>query len=314
VTSLSGGQISTERLRGRSTGAGGGPLGAAKTNRHGTGDFAGLVLHVSPCRILPVLEPKLRMGELSDATNRDRPTEPWAPSLELPGGDRSTGRAVLRAGAHELSVRPQLRPAGESPRRLRAMRQVVRAASTGIDSKILITTLARGHIRHPLPLWRRGSSQNGTLMVRWGPLRPEPGLCCYVPSLGGSRSRLKWSRQPFLLATRYGTDLQRSRTVRFRSRESGYASQLPQAKGSTSETEAARTLSPASSAPGPDSYAIGCEAWLAPTPSAWSPHLVPEGLWLEEFRRAGVLDRFVVTVFSSDTSSIKPSRKLFDQA
>jgi len=37
-------------------------------------------------------------------------------------------------------------------------------------------------------------------------------------------------------------------------------------------------------------------------------------LWLEEFRRAGVLDRFVVTVFSSDTSSIKPSRKLFDQA
>src|SRR3989475_7468800 len=26
------------------------------------------------------------------------------------------------------------------------------------------------------------------------------------------------------------------------------------------------------------------------------------------------LDRFVVTVFSSDTSSIKPSRKLFDQA
>jgi len=31
---------------------------------------------VSPCRILPVLEPKLRMGELSEATNRDRPTEP----------------------------------------------------------------------------------------------------------------------------------------------------------------------------------------------------------------------------------------------
>src|SRR5207245_10529294 len=39
-----------------------------------------------------------------------------------------------------------------------------------------------------------------------------------------------------------------------------------------------------------------------------------KGLWLEEFARAGVLDRFATTVFSSDTSSIKPSRKLFDQA
>ena len=37
-------------------------------------------------------------------------------------------------------------------------------------------------------------------------------------------------------------------------------------------------------------------------------------LWLEEFKRAGVLDCFGVTVFSSDGSSIKPSRKLFDQA
>jgi putative hydrolase of the HAD superfamily len=36
--------------------------------------------------------------------------------------------------------------------------------------------------------------------------------------------------------------------------------------------------------------------------------------WLEEFKRAGVLDCFGVLVFSSDTSSIKPSRKLFDQA
>src|SRR6266550_2264631 len=41
---------------------------------------------------------------------------------------------------------------------------------------------------------------------------------------------------------------------------------------------------------------------------------LPQAKGLEEFRRAGVLDRFVVTVFSSDTSSIKPSRKLFDQA
>ncbi len=37
-------------------------------------------------------------------------------------------------------------------------------------------------------------------------------------------------------------------------------------------------------------------------------------LWLQEFARAGVLEHFAVTVFSSDGSSIKPSRKLFDQA
>jgi FMN phosphatase YigB (HAD superfamily) len=37
-------------------------------------------------------------------------------------------------------------------------------------------------------------------------------------------------------------------------------------------------------------------------------------LWLQEFKRAGVLDLFAVTVFSSDGPSVKPSRKLFDQA
>jgi putative hydrolase of the HAD superfamily len=37
-------------------------------------------------------------------------------------------------------------------------------------------------------------------------------------------------------------------------------------------------------------------------------------LWLQEFKRAGVLDLFAITVFSSDGSSMKPSRKLFDQA
>jgi putative hydrolase of the HAD superfamily len=36
--------------------------------------------------------------------------------------------------------------------------------------------------------------------------------------------------------------------------------------------------------------------------------------WVNEFARAGVLDRFTTTVFSSDTSSIKPSRKLFERA
>ncbi len=39
-----------------------------------------------------------------------------------------------------------------------------------------------------------------------------------------------------------------------------------------------------------------------------------KGPWLEEFARAGVLHCFATTVFSSDGSSIKPSRKLFDRA
>jgi putative hydrolase of the HAD superfamily len=39
-----------------------------------------------------------------------------------------------------------------------------------------------------------------------------------------------------------------------------------------------------------------------------------KGPWVNEFARAGVLDLFATTVFSSDTSSIKPSCKLFDQA
>jgi HAD superfamily hydrolase (TIGR01549 family) len=36
--------------------------------------------------------------------------------------------------------------------------------------------------------------------------------------------------------------------------------------------------------------------------------------WLSEFARAGVLNLFATTVFSSDGRSVKPSRKLFDQA
>jgi len=36
--------------------------------------------------------------------------------------------------------------------------------------------------------------------------------------------------------------------------------------------------------------------------------------WLKEFARAGVLNLFAATVFSSDGSSVKPSRKLFEQA
>lgn len=36
--------------------------------------------------------------------------------------------------------------------------------------------------------------------------------------------------------------------------------------------------------------------------------------WLNEFSRAGVMQLFATTVFSSDGCSVKPSRKLFDQA
>src|SRR2546430_10200147 len=70
------------------------------------------------------------MGELSEATNRDRPTEPMAVMALREGQCCAPARTNYRSTT--------LRPAGESPRRLRAMRQVVRAASTGIDSKILI--------------------------------------------------------------------------------------------------------------------------------------------------------------------------------
>ena len=36
--------------------------------------------------------------------------------------------------------------------------------------------------------------------------------------------------------------------------------------------------------------------------------------WLSEFARAGVLNLFATTVFSSDSRSVKPSRKLFEHA
>jgi putative hydrolase of the HAD superfamily/5'-nucleotidase len=39
-----------------------------------------------------------------------------------------------------------------------------------------------------------------------------------------------------------------------------------------------------------------------------------KGLWLDEFARAGVLPLFATTVFSSDGRSVKPSRRLFEQA
>jgi FMN phosphatase YigB (HAD superfamily) len=42
----------------------------------------------------------------------------------------------------------------------------------------------------------------------------------------------------------------------------------------------------------------------------WSP----KELWLDELRRAGVVNLFEVMVFSSDTRSVKPSRLLFERA
>ncbi len=65
----------------------------------------------------------------------------------------------------------------------------------------------------------------------------------------------------------------------------------------------------------PDAYA----AWLRRL-AGWhvlgvvANVLSRKDLWLQEFERAGVLQLFAVTVFSSDGSSIKPSRTLFDQA
>jgi FMN phosphatase YigB (HAD superfamily) len=65
----------------------------------------------------------------------------------------------------------------------------------------------------------------------------------------------------------------------------------------------------------PDAYAVALRG-LARThrlgliANIWSR----KDLWLQELSRAGVLDLFVITVFSSDGSSMKPSRRLFDQA
>src|SRR5213076_1904012 len=65
----------------------------------------------------------------------------------------------------------------------------------------------------------------------------------------------------------------------------------------------------------PDSYAIALRGLARSHPLGLVANILSrKELWLEEFRRAGVLDLFAVTVFSSDGTSVKPSRKLFDQA
>ena len=65
----------------------------------------------------------------------------------------------------------------------------------------------------------------------------------------------------------------------------------------------------------PDPYAVSLRSLARSHPLGLVANILSrKELWLEEFRRAGVLDLFAVTVFSSDGSSVKPSRKLFEQA
>jgi FMN phosphatase YigB (HAD superfamily) len=65
----------------------------------------------------------------------------------------------------------------------------------------------------------------------------------------------------------------------------------------------------------PDPYAVSLRSLARSHPLGLVANILSrKEIWLQEFKRAGVLDLFAVTVFSSDGSSIKPSRKLFDQA
>ncbi len=65
----------------------------------------------------------------------------------------------------------------------------------------------------------------------------------------------------------------------------------------------------------PDRYAASLRSLARSHPLGLVANILSrKELWLEEFTRAGVLHLFAVTVFSSDGSSVKPSRKLFDQA
>ena len=65
----------------------------------------------------------------------------------------------------------------------------------------------------------------------------------------------------------------------------------------------------------PDPYAVALRSLARSHPLGVVANLLSrKDLWLREFRHAGVLDLFAVTVFSSDGSSVKPSRNLFDQA
>jgi FMN phosphatase YigB (HAD superfamily) len=65
----------------------------------------------------------------------------------------------------------------------------------------------------------------------------------------------------------------------------------------------------------PDPYAVSLRSLARSHPLGLVANILSrKELWLQEFKRAGVLDLFAITVFSSEGSSMKPSRKLFDQA
>ena len=65
----------------------------------------------------------------------------------------------------------------------------------------------------------------------------------------------------------------------------------------------------------PDAYALRLKRLAATHRVGVVANILSrKGPWLDEFVRAGVLELFATTVFSSDGRSIKPSRKLFDRA
>ena len=65
----------------------------------------------------------------------------------------------------------------------------------------------------------------------------------------------------------------------------------------------------------PDSYARALQALAGSHRLGVVANILSlKGPWVDEFARAGVLNLFATTVFSSDTRSIKPSRRLFEQA
>ena len=65
----------------------------------------------------------------------------------------------------------------------------------------------------------------------------------------------------------------------------------------------------------PDTYALALKRLAATHRLGVIANIISrKEPWLREFSRAGVLTLFATTVFSSDTRSVKPSRKLFEQA
>src|SRR2546427_10732982 len=66
---------------------------------------------------------------------------------------------------------------------------------------------------------------------------------------------------------------------------------------------------------GPDAYAIALRSLARSHPLGLVANILSrKDLWLEEVRRVGVLDRFVSTVFASDSPCIKPAPTPFARA